>query len=68
MSAIQNDELFRVEPAAAKLGIKAKTLRNWIGGRRIGVHRIGRAVRVPGFEINRILEQGFVPAREDRAL
>ena len=65
-TVIQNDELFRVEPAAAKLGIKPKTLRNWIGGRRIGVHRIGRAVRIPGSEIERILEAGFTPALEQR--
>lgn len=64
MAILHNNELFRVEQAAAKLAVKPKTLRNWIGERRIGVHRIGRSVRIPGSEIERILAEGFTPARE----
>jgi excisionase family DNA binding protein len=51
-----------VAQAATELSLSQSTLRAWIANRRIGVVRLGRAVRVPQPEITRLLTDGFVPA------
>ena len=58
-----DEELYPVTPAAVRLGIKTKTLRNWIAAGRIGHVRLGRTVRVPLSEINRTIAEGYRPAR-----
>jgi excisionase family DNA binding protein len=57
------ERLNRVPQAAEKLTVSPKTLWAWIGSRKIGVHRVGRAVRISESEIERILAEGFTPAR-----
>lgn len=52
-----------VEQAADELNVAKSTIRAWIGQRRIGCVRLGRSVRIPAAEINRLLESGFVPAK-----
>jgi len=44
------------------LSLSQKTVWQWIGERRIGVIRLGRAVRVPLSEIERLMEEGSTPA------
>ena len=56
--------LNKIPEGAEKLGISPKTLWAWIGARRIGVHRVGRAVRIPESEIQRILSEGYCPPVE----
>jgi excisionase family DNA binding protein len=56
-------KLLKVPEAAAMLSLSQKTLWQWIGDRRIGVIRLGRAVRVPISEIDRLMEEGSTPAR-----
>jgi excisionase family DNA binding protein len=52
-----------VDEAAAALTLKPKTIRAWIASRRIGYVRIGgRAIRIPVAEINRLIEEGTIPA------
>ena len=58
------EALSKVPEAASKLAISQKTLWAWIGARRIGVHRVGRAVRIPESEIQRILSEGYCPPVE----
>jgi excisionase family DNA binding protein len=55
--------LLKVPEAAAMLALSQKTVWQWIGERRIGVVRLGRAVRVPMAEIDRLMEEGSTPAR-----
>jgi excisionase family DNA binding protein len=57
-------ELNKVRNFAEKLNISDKTAWAWIAQRRVGVVRLGRAVRVPQEEIDRLIEEGFTPARE----
>lgn len=45
------------------LALSQKTVWQWIGERRIGVVRLGRAVRVPLTEIERLMEEGSTPAQ-----
>jgi excisionase family DNA binding protein len=52
-----------IRQAADELNISAHTIRAWVASRRIGHVRLGRAIRVPYGEIQRLLEQGTVPAR-----
>jgi len=60
MTAMPN--LFTVPEAAAELSLSPGTLRAWISRRRIEFVRLGRSVRVPRAEIQRLLEAGRVPA------
>ena len=52
-----------VQQAAMELNVSVSTIRAWIGQRRIGHVRLGRAVRIPTMEIARLLENGFSPAK-----
>jgi excisionase family DNA binding protein len=56
-----------VDEAAADLAVSPLTVRDWIWRRKIGVHRIGRCVRIPDHEIARIVESGYAPARSQGA-
>jgi excisionase family DNA binding protein len=53
-----------VEQAAAELNVSQGTIRSWMTQRRIGFVRLGRAVRVPSAEIQRLLDIGFVPSEQ----
>jgi excisionase family DNA binding protein len=55
--------LLKVPEAAEILALSQKTLWQWIGARRLGVVRLGRAVRVPLSEIERLIEEGTTPVR-----
>jgi excisionase family DNA binding protein len=56
-----------VKQAAAELNVSAHTIRSWIAVRRLGVVRLGRSVRVPVAEIERLIENGTVPAAREVA-
>jgi excisionase family DNA binding protein len=55
-------KLLKVPEAAKMLALSQKTVWQWIGERRIGVVRLGRAVRVPLSEIERLMQEGTTPA------
>lgn len=57
-------KLLRVPEFASALSIQPKTVWAWIGARKIATHRIGRCVRIPVSEVQRILDEGSQPARE----
>jgi excisionase family DNA binding protein len=52
--------------AAHELNVSVHTIRAWIARRRLGYRKLGRSVRVPAEEVQRLLEQTFVPARPER--
>lgn len=58
--------LLTVAESASELGLKPGTLRAWISQRRIGIVRLGRAVRIPLEEIERLIAEGTLPARAPR--
>jgi excisionase family DNA binding protein len=66
VSQRENDELLTIEQASATLGLKPVTLRAWMARRKVGYVRLGRSVRIPYSEIDRLIERGTVPAREER--
>jgi excisionase family DNA binding protein len=55
-------KLLKVPEAAEMLALSQKTIWQWIGERRIAVVRLGRAVRIPQAEVNRLMEEGTTPA------
>jgi predicted DNA-binding transcriptional regulator AlpA len=58
-------KLLRCNEVADALALKPATIRRWILGRKIAVVRVSpRAVRVPFSEIERIIRERTVPARE----
>ncbi len=59
--------LQRVQAAAEAWNVSVKTAWNWIAEGRVGVVRLGRAVRVPQGEIERLVNEGFTPARQRSA-
>jgi excisionase family DNA binding protein len=56
-------KLLKIPEAAERLALSQKCLRDWIAERRISSVRLGRAVRIPVSEIDRLLEEGTTPAR-----
>ena len=58
-------QLLRVEEAAALLNMKPSTIRAWLLRRKLSKVRIGeRSVRIPREEVERLIAEGSVPARE----
>ena len=55
-----------VRETAGALSLSESTIRSWLAQRRLGFVRLGRAIRIPVEEINRVLAQGAVPAKERR--
>jgi len=54
--------LLTIPEASDRLGLKPATVRFWIWTRKIEHVKIGRAVRIPEQAIERIIEQGTIPA------
>ena len=61
-----NKRYFSCNEAAEYTGTKPPTWRKWIAERRVTVVRLGRAVRITIEEIDRLLNESVVPAREAR--
>ena len=57
---------FSCSEAAEHTGLKVPTWRKWIAERRVTVVRLGRSVRIPIEEIERLLNENVVPRREVR--
>lgn len=51
----QEQKLFQVGVAARELGLHPMTVRRWIKAGRIEVVQVGREVRIPRSEIERIV-------------
>ena len=67
MELATSKKLLKISEAAEQLAVRESTLRAWILSRRITLVRVGRrAIRIPAAEIARIIEQGTIPAREER--
>lgn len=52
--------------AADELGVTVSTLRAWIYRRKIPYCKIGRCVRVSDETIQRIIENGTIPALQEQ--
>jgi excisionase family DNA binding protein len=59
--------LVTVREAAAALGLVESTIRAWILTRKIGYVKLGKAVRIPMAELERLVADGSRPATEGSA-
>lgn len=53
--------LLSTKEAAEALGLRPATLRSWMAQRRIEVVHLGRSVRIPITEIERLIGEGRIP-------
>jgi excisionase family DNA binding protein len=59
--------MLTVHEAAQELGLRPSTVRAWLLRRKLGFIRLSaRCVRIPRSEIERIINDGSVPARGAR--
>ena len=67
VAKMSDGRMLTLAQAARLLGLQPVTLRAWAARRKIAVHRLGRAIRVPMSEVERLLEESFIPAKPERA-
>ena len=60
-------KLLSVPEFAEALSVTPACIRRWLLERKIASVRLGRLVRIPEEERDRIIEQGFRPAKPRRA-
>lgn len=58
-------DLITVREAARRLGLRESTIRAWLQKKRLAKVKLGRAVRIPETEIDRLVREGTV-ARLDK--
>ena len=56
-------QLLTVKEFAADLSVTASCVRRWVLMRKVNVVHVGRLVRIPVEERDRIIREGTVPAR-----
>jgi excisionase family DNA binding protein len=59
----QTSRLLSVPEFASALGVTVACIRRWVLERRLASVRVGRLVRLPESELQRIVRDGFRPAR-----
>lgn len=63
---MKEDRLITLEEAAGRLGMKVVTLRMWAARRKIARCKIGRSVRIPESEVEKLIEHSLIPALPER--
>lgn len=58
------EEMLRVAEVARRLGLKEGTVRLWLSRRKLAYVKLGRAVRIPEAEVERLIKENLIPARE----
>jgi excisionase family DNA binding protein len=58
--------LLSIPEFANALGVKRSCIRRWVLMRKITIFKVGRLVRVPSTELDRLLAEGLRPARRER--
>jgi excisionase family DNA binding protein len=61
---IESNYLLTIPEFATALRLKPSCIRRWIGESKITVVKVGRLVRIPATEIERIVNKGTRSARE----
>jgi len=58
--------LVSVPQVAERLNVTRACIRRWILERRLAVVKVGRLIRIPASEIDRLIQSGLRPARPAR--
>lgn len=56
--------LLTLREAAERTGFRESTWRAWILRRKVPYHKVGRSVRIAERDLEALIENGRVPARE----
>jgi excisionase family DNA binding protein len=59
-------KLLRLRECAERSGHQESTWRAWILRRKVPYYKVGRSIRVAEDDLERLIEQARIPAREDR--
>jgi len=62
----QPSVLLSVQEFAEALNITVACVRRWILERRVATVKLGRLIRIPASEVERLVESGLRPARPAR--
>lgn len=62
----QKSSLLSVPQFADALGVTPACIRRWILERKIATVKLGRLIRVPASEVERLIDRGLRPARVER--
>lgn len=65
--SVKQTRLVSVNQFAASLGVTQACVRRWLLERRITFTKIGRLVRIPSSESERLIAEGMRPAKPRRA-
>ena len=57
-------KLLKIREAAERTNNPESTWRAWVLKRKVLVVKIGRSIRIPESEIDRMIKEGTIPARE----
>ena len=60
------EEFLKVDDFAKPLGVTPACVRRWLLERKIACVKLGRLVRIPASELERLLEEGMRPARRPK--
>jgi excisionase family DNA binding protein len=58
----QKISLLRVDEFALQLNVTIACVRRWVMLRKVSVVHVGRLVRIPADELDRIVREGTIPA------
>lgn len=56
-------KLYSVPEFGAALGITTSGIRRWVLERKVSYIKIGRLIRIPATEVDRLIAEGFRPAK-----
>ncbi len=57
--------LLTLREAAERTGFRESTWRSWVLRRKVPYHKVNRSVRIAEADLEQMIEQARVPARED---
>lgn len=64
--AVNDRKLLTVEQFAEIAGLRPVTIRTWAAARKIASVKLGRALRIPVTEVDRLIEKGLRPVKLER--
>lgn len=63
--SLEKDQMYRLPEAAKRWNVSVKTARTWVAQGRVAYCRLGRGIRVPLSEVERIIADGYRPKSAD---
>jgi excisionase family DNA binding protein len=68
MQQQESTPLLSITEFAARLRVTSACVRRWLFERKIAQVKLGRLVRIPAAEVDRLISEGLRPRRSDQAV